>query len=94
MEVIHEHLYALVKEKFGIEKGSISDNGIGFIFKNEAGEVIATDKNFTEEEIFTAKKSIEKEWADAKENRATAKAALLDKLGITAEEAQLLLGGN
>jgi hypothetical protein len=28
------------------------------------------------------------------EAKATAKAALLDKLGITAEEAQLLLGGN
>lgn len=28
------------------------------------------------------------------EARATAKAALLSKLGITAEEAQLLLGGN
>ena len=30
----------------------------------------------------------------AQEAKATAKAALLDKLGITAEEAQLLLGGN
>jgi hypothetical protein len=28
------------------------------------------------------------------EDKATAKAALLTKLGITAEEAQLLLGGN
>jgi len=30
----------------------------------------------------------------AQEAKATAKAALLAKLGITAEEAQLLLGGN
>jgi hypothetical protein len=30
----------------------------------------------------------------AQEAKATAKQALLDKLGITAEEAQLLLGGN
>jgi len=47
--------------------------------------------------------TIEK-WADSKvielneitvkENKAAAKQALLDKLGITAEEAQLLLGSN
>jgi hypothetical protein len=36
---------------------------------------------------------LEAEQAEAEAN-ATAKAALLNKLGITAEEAQLLLGGN
>jgi hypothetical protein len=32
--------------------------------------------------------------AEAEAQKAAAKQALLDKLGITAEEAQLLLGGN
>ena len=92
MEVIHEHFYALVKAKFGIEKGSISDNGIGFVFKNEAGEIVATDKDFTAKEIADTKKAIEKEWADAETIRATQKAALLARLGITEDEARLLLG--
>ena len=91
MEVIHEHFYALVKEKFGVEKGSISDNGIGFTFKNEANEVIATEKDFTAKEIADTKKAIEKEWADAETTRATEKAALLVKLGISESEAKLLL---
>ena len=91
MDVIHEHFYALVKAKFGFEKGSISDNGIGFTFKNEAGEVIATEKDFTAKEIADAKKAIEKEWADAETTRKTQKAALLAKLGITESEAALLL---
>jgi len=40
--------------------------------------------------------AIAKNAADAEQEaiKATAKSALLDKLGITAEEAQLLLGGN
>ena len=35
-----------------------------------------------------------KQYKASVEQRATARAALLNKLGITAEEAQLLLGGN
>lgn len=91
MDIIHEHFYYLVKNKYGIEKGSISDDGIGFTFKNESGEVIATDKDFTAKEIADTKKAIEKEWADAETTRATEKAALLAKLGINESEAALLL---
>jgi hypothetical protein len=69
-----------------------------------------TEKEFnalTGEETFTerdetAAEQAERETAEAKfvarqaeaDAKATAKAALLNKLGITAEEAQLLLGGN
>jgi hypothetical protein len=42
-------------------------------------------------EIKAAFKNIEDEEKAAKANKATAKAALLDRLGITAEEAKLLL---
>jgi hypothetical protein len=59
-----------------------------------------TERLYTEAEIAEVedfknklfiKRAAEKE---AEATKATAKAALLDKLGITAEEAQLLLGGN
>ena len=60
----------------------------------ETGEEIVRDMNAEElaqleatQAEFTAKEQ-------ARAEQATAKAALLDKLGITAEEAQLLLGGN
>lgn len=45
-------------------------------------------------EIFDAAKLWENAQASEAEAKATAKAALLDRLGITAEEARLLLGGN
>ena len=60
----------------------------------ETGEEIVRDATAAEiaqikidADNFAAKKAEE-------EAKATAKAALLSKLGITAEEAQLLLGGN
>ena len=49
------------------------------------------DAEFTQYEIDQAAEATRKAEAEAK---ATAKAALLTRLGITAEEAQLLLGGN
>ena len=60
------------------------------------GETIITERDETSQEV------AEREAAEAKfaaqqaeaETKAAAKAALLTKLGITAEEAQLLLGGN
>jgi hypothetical protein len=55
-----------------------------------------TEKPYTKEqlaEVEAAKAEAETQRL-AQEAKATAKAALLDKLGITAEEAQLLLGGN
>ena len=60
----------------------------------ETGEEIVRDA--TDIEIAQMETSRAKQLElDAKaESKAAAKAALLNKLGITAEEAQLLLGGN
>jgi len=58
------------------------------------GEEIVRDANAEEiaqMELDAANAEAQKAEAEAK---ATAKAALLTRLGITAEEAQLLLGGN
>jgi hypothetical protein len=60
----------------------------------ETGEEIirdATDAEIAQMELNAANYMARKAEAEAKE---AAKAALLIKLGITAEEAQLLLGGN
>jgi hypothetical protein len=60
----------------------------------ETDEVIDREMNnaeFAQYETDKAAQATEKAKAQEKE---TAKAALLNKLGITAEEAQLLLGGN
>ena len=64
------------------------------IVNAETGQEIIRDANAEElaqMEIDVANATARKAEAAAK---ATAKAALLNKLGITAEEAQLLLGGN
>jgi hypothetical protein len=60
----------------------------------ETNEVIdreMNDQEFAEYEEDQAASAARQAEAEAK---ATAKAALLTRLGITAEEAQLLLGGN
>lgn len=64
------------------------------IHNTETNEVIDREMNddeFAQYEADIAAYEAEKAQAEAK---ATAKTALLDRLGITAEEAQLLLGGN
>ena len=48
----------------------------------------------TQAEIDSAIEQVKAEEAQAEATKATARQALLTKLGITAEEAQLLLGGN
>jgi hypothetical protein len=64
----------------------------------ETGEVIdrpLNDEEIAQQEIDEAKIAAADAIREAEaEAKATAKAALLDRLGITAEEAQLLLGGN
>lgn len=65
-------------------------------FNIVTGETIITERDETAQEEASrlehaAKVAAEQAEAEAK---ATAKAALLDRLGITEEEAQLLLGGN
>jgi len=57
----------------------------------ETGEIETRDFNAEELAEAQAQKAAQTEAEAAK---AAAKQALLDKLGITAEEAQLLLGGN
>ena len=63
-------------------------------FNCETGEEIVRDA--TAAEIAQMKSNADNELARKAEveAKATAKAALLERLGITAEEAQLLLGGN
>jgi hypothetical protein len=58
------------------------------------GEEIEREMNAEELARYEANQAAEAERANAQATKATAKQALLDKLGITAEEAQLLLGGN
>jgi hypothetical protein len=58
------------------------------------GEVIWRD--YSEEEVLQIEnnlKQIAAEQAEA-ETKATARAAILDRLGITEDEARILLGGN
>ncbi len=60
----------------------------------QTNEIVEREMNAQElaqYEADQAKAILEKE---AQAQKAAAKQALLDKLGITAEEAQLLLGGN
>ena len=53
-----------------------------------------TEPQPSAQEISDAVKLWENTVASEAEAKATAKAALLDRLGLTADEAQLLLGGN
>jgi hypothetical protein len=58
-------------------------------------ETITERDETSQEEASRLERAAELATAQAEaETKATAKAALLDKLGITAQEAQLLLGGN
>ena len=60
----------------------------------ETNEVIDREMNDAEFAQYEADKTAQaSEQAQAQE-KAIARAAILDRLGITAEEAQLLLGGN
>jgi hypothetical protein len=65
-------------------------------FNAETGKTVDIERDETAQEQ-TKREALEAKVAAAKaenESKAAAKAALLNKLGITAEEAQLLLGGN
>ena len=65
-------------------------------FDNATGEVVVRDMTTSEQEQFdkdlTNWAKFRADQAKANTAKATAKAALLDKLGITADEAALLLG--
>jgi hypothetical protein len=60
----------------------------------ETDEVIDREMNDAEFAQYEADKAAQATAQAEAEAKATAKAALLTRLGITAEEAQLLLGGN
>ena len=65
-------------------------------FNALTGETTFTERDETAQEVakreaFEAKLATQQAEAEAK---ATARQAVLDRLGLTAEEAQLLLGGN
>ena len=64
------------------------------IHNTSTDEVI--DREMTDAEFaqYEADQAVQAAELAAAEEKATAKAALLERLGITAEEAQLLLGGN
>jgi hypothetical protein len=65
-------------------------------FNIETGEETITERDETAAEQ-TKREAREAEFATAQaeaEAKATARQAVLDRLGLTAEEAQLLLGGN
>jgi hypothetical protein len=57
------------------------------------GEVIDREMNANELATYKATQNADKAQADALAAKAAAREALLTKLGITADEAQLLLGG-
>jgi len=60
----------------------------------ETDQVIDREMNPNELAQWEANKAKAAQQQEAELQKAAAKQALLDKLGITAEEAQLLLGGN
>jgi len=64
------------------------------IHNMETNEIIEREMNDAELAQYEASQAEFAAREQAKAEQAIAKAALLAKLGITAEEAQLLLGGN
>jgi hypothetical protein len=60
----------------------------------ETNEVVDREMNDAEFAQYEADQAAASLRATELADKATARAALLDRLGITAEEAQLLLGGN
>jgi hypothetical protein len=69
-------------------------NPIIKIVNVQTGEEIEREMTAEEFAKWEADKALEAAREAAEAQKAAAKQALLDKLGITAEEAQLLLGGN
>jgi hypothetical protein len=64
------------------------------IHNAETGEIIEREMNATESQQYEKDKLAAEAKAAAEVKAKTDKAALLTKLGITADEAQLLIGGN
>lgn len=60
----------------------------------ETGEEIERPMTAAEFKQYEAEQAVYVAKTEAQESKASDKAALLERLGITSEEAQLLLGGN
>ena len=60
----------------------------------ETGEVIQRDMNEAELAQYEIDQAVEAANAIAREEKAAARQAILDRLGLTEEEAQLILGGS
>jgi len=87
---LNEVLHHLARTKLGwVESTIFSENG-KFTIKSNDGEIV-TEKDFTKEEISVAKTEVENSLKIQQEEILRKKNLLLEKLGITEEEAQLLL---
>ena len=60
----------------------------------ETNEVVERDMNEAELAQYEIDQAVEAANAIAREEKATARQAVLDRLGLTEEEAQLILGGS
>jgi hypothetical protein len=63
------------------------------IYDHSDGTIVERDMTESEEENLLLIQSDAVEYAELESAKAVARLSLLDRLGITAEEAQLLLGG-
>lgn len=90
MEIIHQHILLLLKEEYGFEQVTIYGDDSSFNAITNDG-VVKTEKDFTTKELTDAKATVIAKLTADQEAKATSKAALLAKLGITADEAKLLL---
>jgi hypothetical protein len=90
MELIHEHLYKLIKDKYGITSASITGDSYSFtVIVN--GEVVKTEKDFTSTELSNAENAYVLEIQQAEKAILEKRSEVLAKLGITSDEAKLLL---
>lgn len=91
MEITHEHIYKVLKDKFNMVEVNLSGDESSFVATSIDGTV-KTRKDVTAKELSDAKSAIINE-INLQATKAEAdKTALLSKLGITADELQTLLG--
>jgi hypothetical protein len=86
----NEILHYLAKSKFNLLESSVSNDGQSFVITGANGETY-TEKDFTKTELDKAQKDHDNAIAAEIATKAAEKSALLAKLGITEDEAKLLL---
>ena len=92
LKSIYLHLQAHLAQELIHFTGYLKMNTIK-IHNIETGEVIEREMNAAELAQLQADKVAEAARQEAKAAKAAERQAILDRLGLTAEEAQLLLGG-